>query len=66
MTIPPNTRTYVPKLVTMLLFLCSYLGRYRNTLLKYLPENSDALVDAVILACNALEVAAASVLPTDG
>ena len=63
MTIPPNTRTYIPKLVRMLLFLCTYLGRYRATLLSYLPEGSDVLVDAVIDACTALELVAQAQLP---
>jgi hypothetical protein len=48
----------------MLLFLCAYLGRYGNKILTYLPEGSDALIDAVIVACNALEVVAAGELPT--
>jgi hypothetical protein len=63
--IPANTRTYVPKLVKLLLFLCQYLGRYRNVLLEYLPDGSDALIDAVLVACFALEAAASSVLPDE-
>jgi hypothetical protein len=65
MTIPFNTRTFIPKLVRMLLVLCTYLGRYRITILTYLPEGSDVLVDDVIVACRALEAVAAAVLPSD-
>lgn len=64
-TIPQNTRTYLPQLAKILLMVCGYIGRYRVTILKYLPENSDALLDAVMVACDALRVVVEAQLPSD-
>lgn len=65
MTIPPNTRTYLPKLSAILLLVCGYINKYRATILKYLPEGSETAIDAVLTACVALEVIVSAQLPTD-
>ena len=65
MTIPNNTRTYLPTLANILLMVCNYIGRYRVTILKYLPEDSEALLDALMVACEALRVVVEAQLPTD-
>lgn len=65
MTIPANTRTYLPKLVAILLLMCGYIGRYRITILKYLPEGSEPLLTAVEVACEALRIVAEGQLPPD-
>jgi len=65
MTIPNNTRTFLPRLVVILLLVCGYIGRYRITILKYLPPDSEALLDAVEVACEALRVVAEAQLPAD-
>jgi hypothetical protein len=65
MTIPPNTRTNLPKLAMLLLYLCGYINRHRITILKYLPEGSTAALDAVLVACSALELIVSAELPTD-
>jgi len=65
MTIPSNTRTYLPTLVKILLSVCGFIGRYRVTILKYMPPDSEALLDAVMVACDALRIVVEAQLPTD-
>lgn len=65
MTIPQNTRTYLPQLAKILLLVCGYIGRYRVTILKYMPPDSDALLDALMVACEALRVVVEAQLPSD-
>ena len=65
MTIPNNARTYLPRLAQVLLLVCGYIGRYRVTILKYLPPDSDALLDAVEVACDALRIVVEAQLPSD-
>lgn len=64
-TIPFNVRTYLPKLAAILLLVCNYIGKYRETILKYLPEGSETQVDAVLVACEALHIIVQSELPPD-
>jgi len=54
MPIPSNTRTYLPKLLTIMLLACNYVLRYKVTILKWLPPNSEPALDAVIDACSIL------------
>jgi len=63
MTIPSNARTFLPKLQTILLLICRYIGQHRLVILEYLPPESEALLDAVITACVALEAVVDEQLP---
>jgi len=65
MTIPSNTRTYLPTLTKILLSVCGFIGRYRVTILKYMPPDSETLLDAVMVACDALRIVVEAQLPTD-
>lgn len=65
MPIPNNVRTYLPKLLLILRLVCNYIGRYRETILKYLPEGSETALDAVTTACEALEIIVAAEIPPD-
>lgn len=47
-------RTYLPTLVRILHAVCVYIARYREKIVGNLPPDSEPLVDAVIIACNAL------------
>lgn len=65
MTVPANTRTYLPRLLTVLLITCNYVLRYKVTILKYLPGGSEPALDAVIDACSILAAIVEDQLPPD-
>lgn len=65
MAIPANTRTYLPKLLTVLLITCNYILRYKVTIMKYLPPSAEAALDAVVTSCEVLSAIVAAELPTD-
>jgi len=64
MAVPSNTRTYLPKLLTVMLLACNYIGRYRVTILKWLPPNSEPALDAVVDACAILAAIVEDTLDT--
>lgn len=47
------SRTYLPTLVRVLHAACVYITRYRAQLISNLPSNGAALLDAIVLACEA-------------
>lgn len=47
------SRTYLPTLVRILHKACVYIVRYRAVLLVNLPANGAALLDAIVIACEA-------------
>lgn len=47
-------RSYLPTLVRVLHRTCTYIIRYRETILENLPEGSEAALDLVVTACTAL------------
>lgn len=49
-----QSRTYLPTLVRILARVCEYIIKYRKTISENLPEGGDALLTAVIVACEAL------------
>lgn len=65
MTVPFGVKTYLPALLKIAQKLCSYIRRYEPTIVDFLGENGQSVVDAVLIACDALEVAILLVLPTD-
>lgn len=63
MTLPSGFRTYLPKLLLIGRLLCGYIRRHEEKIANNLGENGTAVVDAVLTACDALEVAILAVLP---
>lgn len=49
-----SARTYLPTLLRILETVCKYIVRYRTQILNSLPEGSEAALDGVVTACNAL------------
>jgi hypothetical protein len=49
-----GAKTYLPTLIRILTRVCEYIIKYRKTIEKNLPEGSNALLTAVIVACEAL------------
>lgn len=65
MTIPRNTRTYLPKLLTVLLITCNYILRYKVTIMKYLPPTAEPALDAVVTSCQVLSAIVSEEIPPD-
>lgn len=65
MTVPFGVRTYLPTLLKIARLMCNYIRRNESTIVKYLGEDGQALLDAVLVACDGLEIAIELVLPTD-
>lgn len=65
MTIPANTRTFLPLLLKILLKTCNYILRYKVTIMKYLPPTAEPALDAVVTACQVLAVIVADEIPPD-
>jgi len=63
MSLPSGFRTYLPKLLLIGRLLCGYIRRHQDKLSTNLGENGPAVIDAVLVACDALEVAILVVLP---
>ena len=51
-----HVKTWLPTLAKVLQRVCKYINRYRNELERTIPEESWPLLDAVIVACQALDV----------
>jgi len=66
MTVPANVKTFLPKLLLIARTLCNYIRRYDATIRKYIGEGNEATLDAVLVACDALEIAIEAVLPSAG
>lgn len=49
-----GAKTYLPTLLKILTRVCEYIIKYRKVIQENLPEGSDALLTAVIVACEAL------------
>lgn len=65
MTIPRNTRTYLPKLLTVLLITCNYILQYKITIMKYLPPTAEPALDAVVTSCQVLAAIVSEEIPPD-
>jgi hypothetical protein len=48
-------RTWIPQLIKILRKTCQYILRWRTQLGKFIPDESEPLLDAVVTACQALE-----------
>lgn len=46
------SRGYWPSLVTMLRRVCTYIARYRQTIIDKLGDDAAAALDAIVLACD--------------
>jgi hypothetical protein len=47
-------RTYLPTIYVTLSFLCSYIAKHRDVMLKFVGEENAGLFDDVVIACHAL------------
>lgn len=51
-------KTYLPTLIALLVRLCQYIIRYRNTLVAFMDDfgitNGSAKLDALVAACEAI------------
>jgi hypothetical protein len=58
-------KTFLPQLLKIGRRLCGYIRRYEDKIKQTLPEEKWPLLDAVLVACDALEVAILLLLPPD-
>jgi hypothetical protein len=65
MTLPSGFKSYLPKLLLIARAVCNYIRRYQDKIAENLGEDGVALLAAVLVACDALEVAIVAVLPPD-
>jgi len=49
-----GAKTYLPTLLRILTRVCDYIIKYRKVISENLPSGSEPLLDAVIVACQAL------------
>lgn len=57
------TRTYLPTLQAVARQLCLYITRYNLQIREALPSDKHALLDAVMVACEALTLALEAEIP---
>jgi len=62
-TVPFGVKSYLPKLLKLGQSLCRYIRRYEDRIVAFLGEGGQAKLDAVLVACDALEVAIELILP---
>lgn len=48
-------RTYLPTLLVIAKSLCAYIRRHDEKIRQYIGEENEAVLDAVLVACDALE-----------
>lgn len=60
-----NQKTWLPQLLKFGQRLCNYIRKYENQIKRTLPEENWGLLTAVLVACDALEVAIIALLPPD-
>lgn len=65
MVLASGFKSYLPKLLKLAQTVCNYIRRYQDKIAENLGEDGEALLDAVLVACDALEVAILLVLPPD-
>jgi len=56
-------KTYLPKLLKIATTLCKYIRRWETQIRERLGESDEAKLDAVLVACDALEVALKLLIP---
>lgn len=49
-------KTYLPKLLKILRLVCGYILRWKQQLKNHIPEEHWPKLDAVVTACEALEL----------
>jgi hypothetical protein len=62
-TVPLGVKSYLPTLLLIGQKLCNYIRKYESTIVGWLGDDGQAVIDAVLVACEALEVAILLVLP---
>lgn len=61
-----SLRTYLPTLLALLRATCNYIGRNRDRIERFIGEENIAALDAVVTACEALEVILEVIVPHGG
>lgn len=57
-------KTYLPMLLVVLRKTCQYIKRWEDKIKANVGEDNVALVDAVVVACEALEVVVDALTPS--
>lgn len=60
-----HMKTWLPMLAKILQRVCGYINKYRAQLERNIPEEHWPLLDAVLVACQALDVVVEGLLPPD-
>lgn len=61
--LPFGFKSYLPKLLLIAKSLCNYIRKHQDKISENLGDGGNAVLDAVLVACDALEVAIELVLP---
>ena len=56
-------KTYLPKLLKILVLVCGYILRWQKQLKENIPEEHWPKLDAVVTACEALEAVVEPLVP---
>jgi uncharacterized membrane protein len=60
-----SQKTWLPQLAKIAQRLCAYIRRYEEKIKAPMTDEQKAIVDAALLACSALDVLIAVLLPPD-
>lgn len=58
-----NQKTFLPQLLKIAHMLCRYMQRYETFIKSFLDEDQQAIFDAALAACHALDVMLETVIP---
>jgi len=62
---PVSQKTWLPQLAKIGQRLCSYIRRYEEKIKAPMTTEQKAIVDAALIACEALDALVAILLPPD-
>jgi len=65
MVLASGFKSYLPKLLLIARTMCNYIRRYQDKIAENLGEDGVSILNAVLTACDALEIAIELVLPPD-
>lgn len=60
---PVSQKTWLPQLALIAQKLCNYIRRYEEKIKAPMTDDQKAIVDAALVACEALDVLVALLLP---
>jgi hypothetical protein len=58
-----HMKTWLPTLAKVLQKVCGYINRWRPQIERHLPEENWPLLDAVLVACTALDQVVEDLIP---